>query len=394
MRTLTRVPVALGASVLVGVTFFLAWQEGVPAYQRSQQVPPVSRSEALALPDQVYDPPPYAPATDTWGPPGPLSMVFQGRTAREGFTGKVADPWYAVSARTGEYHRLAAPGLDGAVARLWLSPGGTKVAWALPGAVLVYDAMTGESSRQPVPGATAGTPLGWSPDSSRVAVGTSPLQLIRPPDGRLRALPLPGGPGASGPTWTANGRWLSVATADMLASFDVRSGRLRRTPAPLGALAEPQWSPAGDLAGTHEIPDPQHTVLRIAHAAVPVASRGRVQVVDESPAGLVIDRFLGWAGQDRVVLTGLRAETGRIEQAMVLSLADDALQPYMLFPTLGDNWVGTETLSVATDLLQAPTEEFEQPTLPWSPGAKLLLCLLLAVFPVVYWLFTRRPRSG
>jgi hypothetical protein len=384
----------LGASLLVGVTAFVAWQEGLPAYQRSQDVSPVSVSEALALPAQVYDPPPYARATDEWGPPGPVSLVFRGRSALEGFSGEAASPWYAVSARTGDYHRVVAPYLDDSVEQLWLGPAGTKVAWSRHGAVALYDMMTGETRRHAVPGVDASTPLVWSPGSARLAVGTGPVRLVTVASGTVRTLPLAGGQESSAPAWTVDGEWVGVASADALIAVEVATGAVRRTPAPLGAVQRPQWNAAGDLAGTREIPDPQHTVLRVAHAAVPASTRGGAQVAEENPEGLVIDRFLGWADRDHAVLTGLRPETGRIEQAMVLSLRDDTLQDYMQFPTLGDNWVGTSTVSVATDLLRAPSRDFEQPTLPWSPGAKLLLCLLLAVFPVVYFLIARRPRSG
>jgi hypothetical protein len=135
VRTRTRVVLAFCGAVLLGLCGFVVWEKGVPAFQRSQDVPEVARSEVLALPEQVYDPPEFVPGTDKWGPPGPVSMVFQGKSAGVGFGGEVKDPWYAVSARNGVYSRLAPPDVERARGRLWLGPQGTQVAWRHPGGI-------------------------------------------------------------------------------------------------------------------------------------------------------------------------------------------------------------------------------------------------------------------
>ena len=87
VRKSARAGVALLAAAFLGMAGFAAWQFGIPAYQRSQSVPAYSPSEDLALPSQVYDPPPYVASTDSVGAPGPVGLVFQGRSARDGLTG-------------------------------------------------------------------------------------------------------------------------------------------------------------------------------------------------------------------------------------------------------------------------------------------------------------------
>jgi hypothetical protein len=387
LRTRSRVVAGLSASVLVGLLAFVGWQEGIPAFYRSRPVPAVSASEALALPERVYNPSSYVPGTDQWGPPGPVSLVFQGRSAQDGFLGEITDPWYSVSARDGTYRRLVAPHLDEATGRLWLAPDGTAVAWAWPGGVATYDPMTGESTTRPVPGVNGSTPLVWAPDSQMIAVGTDPVRLLRP-TGALFELPLSGGAGAGEPAWTADGNAVTVTRGDSIVSFTLDDSR-RTMRAPVGDLRMPEWNAAGVLAGVHQAQT--RNVLRIVDAPPPAA--GRAAVVDESPEDVVIAGFWGWVDNDEVVLTGLRPETGAIEQAIWVSLASGSSDTFTQLPTGADNWVGMATVSVAGDLLREPTQPFESPTLPWSPGAKLLLCLLVAVFPTVYYLIARRPRS-
>jgi hypothetical protein len=277
--------------------------------------------------------------------------------------------------------------------------------------VATYDTMTGAARSHPVPGVTASTPLVWSPRSRWVAVGTDPVRLLDPETGGLDRLPLRGASAAAPPAWTTDGRRVTVSTGDAITSYDVQTGRVHRLPVPLGRLRGPEWSGAGDLAGVH--PRRIGAVLRVVRApgsAAPfgtaasgtaasgtaasgtAASDRAVEVVDERPQDLVVDGFWGWVDDDEVVLTGLRPASGPIEHAMALSLPDNSLRGYMRFPTLGDNWVGAGTVSVATDLLREPTRAYEQPTQPWSPGAKLLLCMLLTVFPAFYVAVARRPR--
>jgi hypothetical protein len=385
-------------AVLVALTGFVGWHFGIPAYERSAAVPEISRSEVLTLPEQVYDPPLYAPATDTWGPPGPLSMVFRGVTARTGFGDEVEQPWFAVSARDGEYHRLAAPSLDRSVDRVWLSPQGTQVAWRYAGGIGRYDTMTGEADTYAVAGVEASTALVWSPDSARLAFGTDPVRVLDSGTGEVTALPLRvPGTSVTTPAWTQDGDWVSVTASGRLEAVHVGTGRRRSVQARvdgsgIGGFRDADWNAAGDVAGLHRVPRLGRNVVRVIHAPR-LAPRGRAGVDDESPEDLVVQRFLGWGDDDEVVLTGLRPETGQIEQAVVMSLPDDALRTFTLFPTLGDNWVGASTVSVAADYLSADSEDYERPPIPWSPGAKLLLCLLVAVFPMVYYLIARRPRA-
>lgn len=388
VRRGTRVVVPLVAAVIVGFAAFLAWQVAIPRYQASQPVPQVSASEDLALPDQVFDPSPYVPATDSTGAPGPVGMVFQGRRARDGLTGQVADPWYTVSARTGEYRRLVAPYVSEA-RRLWVGPQGTKIAWSSPAGVTRYDTMTGESRSYPNATGAVGQPLVWSPDSTRIAFGTDPVRVLDTRSGEVTDVPLSGRGTADAPAWTPNGQWLTVAGADAVDSVEVSNGRHRTIPAPVGELRELAWNAAGDLGGVH--PKRFGDVLRVVRAPGPDAG-GPAKVLDARP-DLVIDGLWGWVDRAEVVVVGTRAETGGLEQAVALSVPDDVISDYMAFPSFGDNWAGAATVSTASDLLAAPTQAYDEPAAPWSPTAQLVLCMLVAVFPVLYFLITRRPKA-
>jgi hypothetical protein len=392
VRTRTRVVLAFCGAVLLGLGGFAVWEEGVPALQRSQEVPEVSRSEALSLPEQVYDPPVYVPGTDKWGPPGPLSMVFQGRAAGVGFGGEVKGPWYGVSARNGVYSRLASPNVDQARGGLWLGPRGTEVAWRHPGGIARYDTMTGESRTYRVSdvGDVSG-PLVWSPDSTRLAFGTDPVRVLDTRSGEVAELPLRASASDDvTPAWTADGRWVTLVVDEGVEGVEVQTGRRRTLRAPVGGFRGAEWSTAGDLAGMH--PTQHSNVLRIVRAPDLETGGTSAQVDDEIPEDLVIQGVWGWSDPEQVVLTGLRPQTGALEQAVTFSLPDDDVQPFMLMPTKGVNWAGVRTVSLATDLLGEPTRAFEEPQQEWSPTAKLRLCLLLAVFPAVYFLIARRAR--
>ena len=394
MRTGTRIVLALCGAVVLGLCGFAVWEEGIPAYQRSQEVPAVSRSEVLSLPEQVYDPPEFVPGTDKWGPPGPVSMLFQGREAHVGFGGEVRDPWYAVSARNGVFSRLAPPDVEQARGGLWLGPQGTQVAWRGPDGIARYDTMTGESQTYPVSGAVdASAPLVWSPDSTRIAFGTDPVRVLDTDSGEVTDLPLRASASDDvTPAWTADGRWVTVPVDRAIEAVDVASGQRRTLPASVGGFRGGEWSAAGDLAGMH--PTQASNVLRIVRAPDLQAGGTAAQVDDEVPEDLVIQDLWGWSDPEQVVLTGLRPETGALEQAVTFSLPDNDVQPYMLMPTKGVNWAGVRTVSLATDLLSEPTRAFQDPQQEWSPTSKLRLCLLIAVFPAAYFLIARRAKSS
>jgi len=399
VRTRSRAGVALLLAVLLALAGFVAWQYGVPAFQRSQAVAAYSPSEDLAVPSQVYDPPPYVASTASVGPPGPVGLVFQGRSARDGLTGEVDDPWYAVSSRSGAYYRLEEPHLEEAPG-LYVGPQGTQVAWAWPGGIERYDTVSGETQEYAVGGAAMSGTLAWSPDSTRIAFGADPVRVLDVGTGKVTplALRLPAD-GPTTPAWTADGDWVTAVNGDALDAVQVDSGRQRTlalegedTASDSGGFTGADWNSGGELAGVHRQVRLSRNVLRIVRT--PTLARGdtTARVVDASPPQMAIEGFLGWGNTNEAVLTGLRAESGPIEQAVVLALQDNTLSSYMLFPGLGKNWVGVSTVSVARDLLSAPSEDFTQPTQPWSPLSKLMLCLLLAVFPTLYYLIARRPK--
>jgi hypothetical protein len=394
--------VALLMALLLALAAFAAWQFGVPAFQRSQPVPAYSPSEDLALPSQVYDPEPYVASTESVGPPGPVGLVFRGRTARDGLTGVVDDPWYAVSSRDGAYYRLEEAHLAQARSGVYVGPQGTRLAWAWPGGIARYDTVTGETQEYAVDGDATTGALAWSPDSTHIAFGADPVRVLDVGTGKITALPLrlPSGV-ATTPAWTPDGQWVTAVVDDALHAVQVDTGRRRTvslrdhggTPVVgAGGFTGTEWNTAGDLAGVHRQVRLSRNVLRIVRTPSLTRDAAVGRVVDASPPRMSIEGFLGWGSTDHAVLTGLRAASGPVDQALVLSVPDNTLSPYMVFPALGENWAGVSSVSVATDLLGEPTSDFTRPTRPWSPVAKLLLCLLLVLFPTVYYLTARRPR--
>jgi len=388
-------------ALFLALAGFVAWQYGIPAFQRSQDVPRYSPSEDLALPSQVYDPEPYVASTDSVGAPGPVGLVFRGRTARDGLAGTVHDPWFAVSSRTGAYYRLEEPHVEDAPG-VYVGPQGTQLAWAWPGGITRYDTVTGETQEYEIGGSAATGALVWSPDSARIAFGTDPVRVLDVRTGKVTTLPLrlPAGTPTT-PAWTPDSAWVTAVLGDSLRAVQVDTGRQRTVPlrgddgttlTGAGGFTAAEWNTAGDLAGVHEQERFSRNVLRIVRTPSLTADDSTGRVVDASPPQMSIEGFLGWGGPDAAVLTGLRAESGPVDQAVVLSVPDNTLTPYMVFPALGQNWTGLSSVSVAGDLLSEPTSDFARPTRPWSPVAKLLLCLLLALFPTVYYLIARRPK--
>jgi hypothetical protein len=252
--------------------------------------------------------------------------------------------------------------------------------------------MTGVTQTYQVPGAgDASGPLVWSPDSTRLAFGTDPVRVLDIRSGEVTDLPLRANASDEvTPAWTADGRWVTLAVDQGIEALDVESGQRRTLAAPVGGFRGGEWNTAGDLAGMH--PTQHSNVLRIVRAPGLQSDGGSAQVDDQVPEDLVIQGLWGWSDPEQVVLTGLRPETGALEQAVTFSLSDQDVQPFMLLPSKGTNWAGVGTVSLATDLLGEPTRAFDEPQQEWSPTAKLRLCLLLAVFPALYFLIARRAR--
>ncbi|MGH3365640.1 MAG: TolB family protein, partial [Nocardioidaceae bacterium] len=312
--------------------------------------------------------------------------------AQEGFSGTVSDPWYVVSARTGDYARLSAPHLDQVRGHPWVSPDGTRIAWSWPGGISVYDTIAGGTGRYP-PGASAGKWLAWSPDGTRIAYGSDPVRVLDTRTGEVVDLGMRLTDAGVTPGWTADGHWLTVPVQGALEAVRVNSGERRRVPSGVGELRSAAWNRADHLAGLLRMPTGES--LRVLRAGALTATGlpdGQSTVARSGRPNLVISDLWGWLGNDEVVLTGLDPDSGALELAMAYSVRDRTLRHFMQVPDPEGNFAGIATMSVAADVLQQPTRDYPEERDPWSPAAKLTLCMLVAVFPMLYFLVARRPR--
>ena len=75
------------------------------------------------LPTVVENVPPTVPTADVYGPPGSVSMVYAGTEVAAGLSGRVDNPWIAISSVTGDYRALDLPDLpDPSAGAISVSP--------------------------------------------------------------------------------------------------------------------------------------------------------------------------------------------------------------------------------------------------------------------------------
>ena len=64
----------------------------------------------------------------------------------------------------------------------------------------------------------------------------------------------------------------------------------------------------------------------------------------------------------------------------------------MTLPQPGENWVGSDTLAIASDNLLAGSTEYDGQVWPWSYTSRLVACTLFVGFLLGLYV-TRRRRS-
>jgi hypothetical protein len=269
---------------------------------------------------------------------------------------------------------------------LSVSPAGDRVAWAADDALVVHDTMTGESRVLQAPGVTA---VGaFAPDGERLLVNAGELRVIDVvADEQVSALGEVPDRAVEHAAWRPDGTAVSLVDG-RLVEVDVTSGRRTGSTVAVSADAQLAWSPSGDrLATLQEVAKVQR--LQVWQRA----ADGTVSPSGSAPAeGISLRHLLGFTGEDAVAVAGLSLETGAIERIFEVPVGvSGSVDEMGVLPAPGVNWVGGQTLAVASDALLGGSTQFEEPRWPWSHLAKLVASFVVALFLLGMYL-TRRPR--
>lgn len=376
---------AVAASLVLALVVYLASTTLLDAWYRTQEVDTSGRAR---LPRVLYNAPESVATTDQRGPVGPVAAVFAGTHVLDGLVGDVDHPWIVVSSRTGAYRALSAPGLPPATpAGVAVSPEGDLLAWAADDELVLHDPLTGENRVLDAPGITA---VGaFAPDGERVLVHAGELQVVDvEADEQVASLGEVPARAVAQAVWRPDGTAVSLVDG-RLVEIDVASGR--RTPSEVAVSADAQlaWSPSGTrLVSLQEMSGARR--LQVWQRA----GDGTVALVGSAPAeGISMRHLLGFSGDDTVAVVGLTLETGAIARVFDVPVEGfGSVVEIGQLPATGVNWVGTETLEVASAALLGGSKSFEEPRRPWSHLAKLVSSLVLALFALGMYL-TRRPRQ-
>jgi hypothetical protein len=377
---------AVLAAALLGAALYLVLTEGVAAL-RSSEPEDVGVGE---IPEFVYAPADTVPTTDAYGPVGPVALVFAVPSVREGLTGRVENPWVAISSQDGRYRALSAPhrpepGAD-AVA---VSADGRSLAWGFEDGVVVLDPVSDDVRElvEQVPGDPA---VGeFSPDGRLLTVYAGALHVLEVRSGEVVAT-LDGidEPAAHQAVWTTDGTALTYVEDGRLVTHDWRSGSRTSTPAPtIGEEATLAWSPSGEqLAAMREVRGVRFVEV------FDVAEDGRLALAHTvRPSGHAQKELLGWVNDRRVAVTALRIETGTLELGYAMSTVDTS-PPSQLMQLPGEGF-HRPTLEVAAGPLSQGSARFEEPAWPATDVSKLVGSVVLSVFLLGLYL-TRRPRKS
>jgi hypothetical protein len=381
-----KLVVAVLVAALLGTALYLVLTEGVAALRWSEP----DETGPGEVPDFVYAPRDTVPTTDDYGPVGPVALVLAVPSVREGLTGRMENPWVAVSSQDGRYRALSAPHrpepVDDAVA---VSADGRSLAWGFEDGVVLLDPVSDEA-RELVEGIPGDPAVGeFSPDGSLFTVYAGELQVVEAGSGEVVAT-LDGidERAARQAVWTTDGAALTYVEDGRLVTHDWRSDSLTAVPAPtIAADATLAWSPSGEqLAAMREVRGVRFVEVFDA------AGDGRLSLSHTvRPAGHAQRELLGWVNDRRVAVTALRIETGTLELAYSMSTVDTS-PPSQLMQLPGEG-LHRDTLEVAAGPLAQGSARFEEPDWPASDVSKLVASVVLSVFLLGLYL-TRRPRQS
>jgi dipeptidyl aminopeptidase/acylaminoacyl peptidase len=375
---------AIVVAVIGTVLLYLASTYGVAAWHASRNS---VESGVGTLPSQIENAPDTVATTDEYGPVGAVSVVFGGTEARNGLLRTIDDPWIAISAVSGEYRVLMAPDLPAPVAgAVSTSPDGTRLAWVGGEGIVVYDTVSGDSRDLAVPGLSE---VGaFAPDGSMlIGLGSDGLVVVDLSDGRVLASTEAPPRSVARAAWRPDGSAIDVVIGTQLTTVAVPSGEISRQKTELPESASLAWSPGGDqLVSMQEVAGANRLFLSDLGADGVLGTPARVDTT-----GLALERLLGFSGDRTVAVIALQLSSGSLEQIIDVRLDGRSATPLTVLPGPGENWIGSPTLSVATDTLFQGSTEFPERTWPWSYLARLVGCIVIAVFLLGLYV-TRRPK--
>ena len=385
----TRSVVAWSRPLLVTAlaiaAMFLASTWGVAAWHRAQDVPD---GDAVWLPVAVDSAPPSVATTDDYGPLGVVSMAYAGTEVNDGLFGQVDNPWIAISAYTGDYRALSAPQLPpaspGAVA---ITEAGDRLAWATGSGVVVYDPVTGGARTIELEGASG---VGsFSSDGGLLTVHADGLRVLDLDRGEVVA-GLDGTPAelVRRAAWRPDGSAVDVVAGDRLVTLDVAGGGRSTQPATFGSDADLTWSPTGEqLVGLQDVDG----IRRLFAASVD--RTGRLEEPQQlTTPGISLERLIGFSSDHTVSVSAYLLESGAVERVLDVRLDGGPPIDLVTLPPPGENWTGSQTMTVAREGLRNGSADFGNHLWPWSDVAKLGGCVLIGLFCLGLWV-TRRPRA-
>lgn len=384
MRVQRRGLVPAVVVTVVGVLLlYLGSTWGWAALQASSS----AASGVGTLPDVVEAPPPNVATTDDYGPVGSVSLVFAGTDVRDGLFGELDPAWLAVSSTRGDYRALSVDRLpEPSAGVVGVSPAGDLLAWVDGSEVVVYDTVHGGTRSISLPGVTA---VGsFSPDGSRLLVHDGELAVLDLEEGSVAARFHADHLVMRRAVWRPDGTSVDFVAGGRLLSGRVADSEVSAQPTDIPAGAQLAWAPGGQrLASLQE----DSGVRRLYVSQV--APDGRLLAARPVAVSQVsLERLLGFSGQDRVAVIAYALESGAVERVLDVPLDGGAPSDLMTLPGPGVNWVGTQTLAVATDTLVFGSTEFEERVWPWSYQSRLVMSILLGVFLLGLFV-TRRPRT-
>lgn len=376
---------AIILAVVGTALLYVAATYGVAAWHASRTS---VESGVGTLPSQIENVPDTVPTTDEYGPVGSVSVVFAGTEARRGLLDTIDDPWIAMSAQNGEYRALVAPDLPDPVAgAVTTSPDGNQLAWIGDSGVVVYDTVTGDSEELSVPGVSA---VGaFAPDGSMLLTyAAEGLAVVHVAGGEVVATTEAPPETVTRAAWRPDGSAVDVVTGSQLTTLALPSGDVTQQDTELPETASLAWSQTGDrLVSLQEASGANR--LFVSELGEDGALGTPTQV---DSTGLAIDRLLGFSGERTVAVVALQLSSGSLEQIVDVPLDGRSATPLTVLPAPGENWAGTPTMSVATDVLYQGSTEFPDRVWPWSYTARLVGCLIVALFLLGLYV-TRRPRQ-